>query len=70
MFSYANDVGRKVTVSSIMEHLFAHWCVISQNPYYGVNLIEFLAKGENMAALSFGQRKAMPAQLKDNQLEV
>lgn len=70
MFCYGNDVGRKVTVSSIKEFFFAHWYAISQDPYYGVNLIVFLAEGENMAALSFGQRKAALAELKDNQLEV
>ncbi|KAM1282230.1 hypothetical protein ACFX2H_022619 [Malus domestica] len=53
-----------------MERLLAHWYTISQQPNSGVNLVEFLAEGNNGPFLSFDKVRAAPAELEDHQPQV
>ncbi|KAM2239368.1 hypothetical protein ACFXTI_008926 [Malus domestica] len=53
-----------------MERLLAHWNTISKQPNSGVNLIEFLAEGDNGPALSLDQIQAALAELEDNRPQV
>lgn len=53
-----------------MERLLAHWYTISNELNYGVNLVEFLAEGNNGPELSFNKIQAASAELEDNQPEV
>ncbi|XP_070677772.1 uncharacterized protein [Malus domestica] len=48
-----------------MERLLAHWYTISKQPNSGVNLVEFLAEGDNGPVLSFDKIRAAPAKLED-----
>ncbi|KAM1724707.1 hypothetical protein ACFX11_023123 [Malus domestica] len=49
-----------------MERLLAHWYTISKQPNSGVNLVEFLAEGDNGPVLSFDKIRAAPAELEDH----
>ncbi|KAM1223354.1 hypothetical protein ACFX2G_043340 [Malus domestica] len=49
-----------------MERLLAHWYTISIQPNSGVNLVEFLAEGDNGPVLSFDKIRATPAELEDH----
>ncbi|XP_070667874.1 uncharacterized protein [Malus domestica] len=53
-----------------MERLLAHWYTISQQPNSGVNLVEFLAEGNNGPVLSLDKVRAVPAELEDHQPQV
>ncbi|XP_070667555.1 uncharacterized protein [Malus domestica] len=53
-----------------MERLLAHWYTISQQPNSGVNLVEFLAEGNNGPVLSLNKVRAAPAELEDHQPQV
>ncbi|KAM2351032.1 hypothetical protein ACFXTH_005893 [Malus domestica] len=46
-----------------MERLLAHWYTISKQPNSGVNLVEFLAEGDNGPVLSFDKIRAASAEL-------
>ncbi|KAM1369982.1 hypothetical protein ACFX2F_040495 [Malus domestica] len=61
---------RRAAVSSTMERLLAHWYTISKQPNLGVNLVEFLAEGNNGPVLSLDKVKAAPAKLEDHQPQV
>ncbi|KAM1105002.1 hypothetical protein ACFX19_013518 [Malus domestica] len=61
---------RRATISSTMERLLAHWYTISQQPNSGVNLVEFLAEGNNGPVLSLNKVRAAPAELEDHQPQV
>ncbi|KAM1611354.1 hypothetical protein ACFX1X_000147 [Malus domestica] len=61
---------RRVAVSSTMERPLAHWYTISKQPNSGVNLVEFLAEGDNGPVLSLDKIQATPAELKDNRPQV
>ncbi|KAM2045106.1 hypothetical protein ACFX1T_009347 [Malus domestica] len=50
-----------------MERLLAHWYAIFKRPNLGVNLVKFLAEGDNGPILSLDKVQAVPAELKDNQ---
>ncbi|KAM2194226.1 hypothetical protein ACFX1R_028393 [Malus domestica] len=49
-----------------MERLLAHWYRISKQPNSGINLVEFLAEGDNGPVLSFDKIRAAPAELEDH----
>ncbi|KAM1684005.1 hypothetical protein ACFXTN_032118 [Malus domestica] len=53
-----------------MERLLAHWYTISKQPHSGVNLVEFLAKGDNGPVLSFDKIQPAPAELEDHRPQV
>ncbi|KAM2945659.1 hypothetical protein COP2_028548 [Malus domestica] len=53
-----------------MERLLAHWYTIYKQPNSGVNLVEFLAEGDNGPVLSLDKIQAAPAKLEDNQPQV
>ncbi|KAM2705019.1 hypothetical protein EV1_034282 [Malus domestica] len=53
-----------------MERLLAHWYTISKQPNLGVNLIEFLAEGDNGPVLSLDNIQAAPAELENNRPQV
>ncbi|KAM2078098.1 hypothetical protein COP1_024346 [Malus domestica] len=53
-----------------MERLLAHWYTISKQPNSGVNLVEFLAEGNNGPVLSLDKVRAAPAELEDHQPQV
>ncbi|XP_070679339.1 uncharacterized protein [Malus domestica] len=61
---------RRAAVSSTMERLLAHWYTISQQPNSSVNLVEFLAEGNNGPVLSLDKVRAVPAELEDHQPQV
>ncbi|KAM1842497.1 hypothetical protein ACFX13_017180 [Malus domestica] len=60
----------RAAVSSTMERLLAHWYTISKQPNSSVNLVEFLAKGDNGPVLSLDKIQAAPAELEDNRRQV
>ncbi|KAM2013819.1 hypothetical protein TB1_024868 [Malus domestica] len=49
-----------------MERLLAHWYTISKQPNSSVNLVEFLAEGDNGPVLPFDKIRAAPAELEDH----
>ncbi|XP_070677779.1 uncharacterized protein [Malus domestica] len=53
-----------------MERLLAHWYTISKQPNSGVNLVEFLAEGDNGPVLSLDKIRAAPAELEDHRPQV
>ncbi|KAM1515645.1 hypothetical protein ACFX10_014724 [Malus domestica] len=53
-----------------MERLLAHWYTISKQPNSGVNLVEFLAEGDNGPVLSLDKIQAAPAALEDHRPQV
>ncbi|XP_070665269.1 uncharacterized protein [Malus domestica] len=53
-----------------MERLLTHWYTISQQPNSRVNLVEFLAEGNNGHVLSLDKVRAAPAELEDHQPQV
>ncbi|KAM1863353.1 hypothetical protein ACFX14_003715 [Malus domestica] len=61
---------RRAAVSSTMERLLAHWYTISKQPNSGVNLVEFLAEGDNGPVLSLDKIQAAPAELEDHRPQV
>ena len=66
----ADQEERRAAVSSTMERLLAYWYTISQQPNSGVNLVEFLAEGNNGPVLSLDKVQAAPAELEDHQPQV
>lgn len=61
---------RHAAVSSIMEHLLAHWYAIFQDLNSGFNLIEFLAEVYNDETFPFKKVKATLVELEDNKPQV
>ncbi|KAM2893649.1 hypothetical protein FF1_008976 [Malus domestica] len=53
-----------------MERLLAHWYTISKQLHSGVNLVEFLAEGDNGPVLSLDKVQAAPAELEDHRPQV
>ena len=66
----ASQERRQAAVSSTMGRLLAHWYMVSRQPNSGVNLVEFLAEGDNGPVLSLDKVQAAPAELEDNQPQV
>ncbi|KAM1810852.1 hypothetical protein ACFX12_027556 [Malus domestica] len=53
-----------------MERLLAHWYAISKHQHSGINLIKFLAEGDNGPILSLDKVQVAPAELEDSQPQV